>query len=71
MPSSRFQPADDGTLDTVILDSETGEEYRYSYDGVFYCADHDTEMCTNDECAEAGYDSFVDFALESTAEFVA
>ena len=37
----RFSLADDGTLDTVIKDNETGEEHRFNYQNTDYDGTYD------------------------------
>lgn len=43
---------DDGTLDTVIVCSDCGEEFRFNFD-------HDLDENATDEQYEAAYDEFV------------
>ena len=47
--SELFQLIDDGTLDTVILDTETGEEHRFNYQNSDY---------------DGSYDDFVRWCIE-------
>ena len=50
---------DDGTMDTVLVCSECGEEMRYNYDPTAEC-EHG-EDC---KAGEAHYDDFVAWAIE-------
>ncbi len=52
--------SDDGTLDTVLICDECGEELRYNYDP----EDADQEYLTP-ECA---YDMFVAWAIEDAQQ---
>ena len=63
---------DDGTMDTVIVDTETGNEYRYNYDGSpgAECEQHEVVDCEVESCGEKMYDDFVKWALEDCPELV-
>ena len=38
---NRMQITDDGTMDIVITDTQTGNEYRYNYDPMnLFCEEH-------------------------------
>ena len=50
MKADRFQLGDDGTLDTVIIDTETGEEHRFNYQNSEY---------------DGSYDDFVAWCMET------
>ena len=50
MKADRFQLGDDGTLDTVIIDTETGEEHRFNYQNSEY---------------DGSYDDFVAWCIET------
>lgn len=56
-----MQLGDDGTLDTVIVCSECGEELRYNFDGID--DDGRAEMSDGD-----AYEAFVTWALEDAGE---
>ena len=63
----RFSIIDDGTLDTVIQDGESGLEYRYNYGGLEECDTHGL-WCEAEACAEADYEAWLAWALEDVAE---
>lgn len=46
--------SDDGTMDTVVVCDECGQEYRGTYDG--------------DGDPETGYDDFVDYLINEVAD---
>lgn len=56
---------DDGTMDTVLVCEECGEEMRYNYDGG-ECDHH--EDCKSEACARDLYEAFVDWAIEDATE---
>jgi hypothetical protein len=50
---ARIQLTDDGTMDTVLVCSECGQEMRYNFD-----------PCPEDENDPGAYDHFVQWAIE-------
>lgn len=52
-----FRLGDDGTMDTVVVCEECGEEMRYNYDPL----PRESDDARTDEQA---YDDFVEWALE-------
>lgn len=59
MPASdRIRLGDDGTLDTVLVCRQCGEEARYNFDG---CTDPD---CKGDCDPGETYAAFVEWAME-------
>lgn len=69
MDSERFHLVDDGTLDTVLQDGESGLEYRYTYDGLIECDAHGL-WCESERCAEADYEAWLEWAMEDASERV-
>lgn len=59
--TDRIRLSDDGTMDTVLVCRECGEEARYNYDDSF--ADTPSEDESEDS-AFADYDTFVVWAIE-------
>ena len=57
--SNRIRLGDDGTLDTVLVCRECGQEARYSYDGAPFMDDDRREVD-----GEADYNAFVTWAIE-------
>ena len=47
--SSRFQLGDDGTLDTIIIDTETNKEHRFNYQNTEFPGSYEdfVEWCIN------------------------
>ena len=69
MPTEdRFYVGDDGTLDTVIVDGETGREYRYTFGGWDTDCESHGMGCESDMCAEDAYEGFLDWALRDASE---
>ena len=65
----RLQLGDDGTMDTVLIDSLTGKEYRGTYmpDGAD-CSVCEEEDCENEDHWEANYNAYVEWLMETVAE---
>ena len=66
---NRMQITDDGTMDTVITDTQTGNEYRYNYDPMnLFCEEHGDDCETVQAQLEQDYVTFVQQCINDAAE---